>query len=364
MANRSNTHRQAGLFPVMPRTRYQGSKRKLADWIAGHLEHVEFDTVLDAFGGTGSVAYELKQRGKAVTYNDILKFNYLIGLALIENQSRRLIPHEIDLVVTPDQRQAYDDLVQRTFSGIYFTDAENRWIDMAVGNIERLADPSARALAYYALFQSALAKRPYNLFHRRNLYMREADVSRSFGNKAAWDRPFEVHFRRFAAEANRAVFDNERPCRALNRDVLSLKGRYELVYIDPPYINAKGIGVNYSEFYHFLEGLSDYTGWPRRIDFSSKHRRMTPPSEPGAQAMGADPWSSAAAVPAAFEAVFERFADSVLVVSYRSDGIPSIEKLERMLARFKSRVSVLYRDRYQYALSINKRSREVLLVAV
>jgi len=29
----------------------------------------------------------------------------------------------------------------------------------------------------------------------------------------------------------------------------------DLVYIDTPYISAKGIGVNYFDFYHFLEGI-------------------------------------------------------------------------------------------------------------
>ena len=76
-----------------------------------------------------------------------------------------------------------------------------------------------RALAWFALFQACIAKRPYNLFHRRNLDMRTADVGRTFGNKAAWDRPFEVHFRKYARQANAAVFDNALPCTALILDV-------------------------------------------------------------------------------------------------------------------------------------------------
>ncbi|MEE9295797.1 MAG: DNA adenine methylase [Phycisphaerae bacterium] len=339
---------------MMPGTRFQGSKRKLAAWIGTELQGVEYDTVLDAFGGTGSVGYELKARGKAVTYNDILRFNYLIGRALIENRGQRLSDEAIDRAVTRDPREVYGDFVERTFGGIYFTDDENRWLDTAALNIERLASASERAIAYYALFQSAMAKRPYNLFHRANLYMREADVARTFGNKVTWDRPFESHFRKFAAEANRAIFDGGRDCRALNGDALRVEGKYDLVYIDPPYVSARGGGVNYTDFYHFLEGLADYERWPQRVDFSSKHRRFIP---------AADPWSSAAHISQAFDAVFERFADSALAVSYRSDGIPSIGELRRMLGRYKSRVRVIEQARYQYALSTNKRSTEVLLVA-
>lgn len=340
--------------PSMPRTRYQGSKRKLANWIGEQLAGVEFDTVLDAFGGTGSVSYELKRRGKAVTYNDHLKFNFQIGKALIQNGSGRLSPAAIERLLIRDPNRRYPDFVERTFAGIYFTDQENRWLDAAVHNIARIKDAARRALAWYALFQSAMAKRPYNLFHRRNLYMRQARVTRSFGNKATWDRSFEDHFRAFAAEANKAVFDNGRPCRALNRDALDLPDRFDLVYIDPPYVSAAGVGVNYRDFYHFLEGLMDYEKWADAIDWSSKHRRLVPVREA---------WTSPSDVADAFDALFERFAGAGLAVSYRSDGIPSIEDLRDMLKRYKSRVRVIRHDAYQYALSTNKRSREVLLIA-
>ena len=92
--------------------------------------------------------------------------------------------------------------------------------------------------------------------------MRTADVNRSFGNKATWDTPFEAHFRKFAAEANHAVFDSGLPCRALCLDALEVPGRYDLVYIDTPYVNRAGTGVDYLDFYHFLEGIVDSSTCP------------------------------------------------------------------------------------------------------
>lgn len=76
--------------PIFPRTRYQGSKLKILDWIWDHIKDLKFETALDAFGGTGSVAYMLKAKGKHVTYNDFLKFNWHIGNALIENSNVKL----------------------------------------------------------------------------------------------------------------------------------------------------------------------------------------------------------------------------------------------------------------------------------
>ena len=336
-----------------PRTRYQGSKRKLASTIVAQLRDFDFTTVLDAFGGTGAVAHAFKCLSKAVTYNDILRFNHQIGLALIENDLVRLDDDEIASVGHRRPDVTYDNLIERTFEGIYFTAEENRWLDVAVQNINQLACPYKQALAWFALFQAAMVKRPYNLFHRSNLYMRTADVRRSFGNKASWDRSFAEHFAAFAAEANRAVVDSQGRCRAICRDVLDVEPGYDLVYIDTPYINHRGVGVDYREFYHFLEGMVRYDEWSTMIDHNSKHRRLIPRE---------DPWSNLKTCHKLFRRLFERFADSILVVSYRSDGIPSTEELSDMLRKVKPRVHLITGDRYQYALSTRRHSREVLLI--
>lgn len=338
-----------------PRTRYQGSKRKLARAIVEPLRDLPFTTALDAFGGTGAISYALKRLGKKTTYNDHLSFNHQIGRALIENDSVTLAEREITDIGARRTDVDYGNFIECTFTGIYFTDEENRWLDVAVGNIRRLHGPYRRALAWFALFQSALAKRPYNLFHRSNLYMRTADVKRGFGNKASWDRGFADHFAAFAAEANAAVIDAGGTCSAMCRDIFDVEPGYDLVYIDPPYINASGVGVDYRSFYHFLEGLVHYDEWPEWIDHRSKHLRLKPQDAP---------WSDPKRSTEMFRKLFRRFHDSILVVSYRSDGIPSIKALEEMLAEVKGSVQVISFPRYQYALSPNRNSREVLLIGI
>ncbi|MEK7730326.1 MAG: DNA methyltransferase, partial [Planctomycetota bacterium] len=206
---------------------------------------------------------------------------------------------------------------------------------------------------WFALFQSAMAKRPYNLFHRSNLYMRTADVTRSFGNKATWDRSFQEHFRRFAHEANAAVIDGGGDCHAIYGDALEVGPGFDLVYIDTPYINRAGVGVDYQQFYHFLEGLVRYEEWPALIDDRFKHRPLARVDQP---------WFDPRRCREMFRKLFARYRSSILVVSYRSDGIPSIDELAIMLRNVKQRVRVIDGPLYQYALSTNSRSREVLLI--
>jgi adenine-specific DNA-methyltransferase len=338
--------------PAFPSTRFQGSKLKVADWIWDAMKDLEFESVLDAFGGTGSIGYMLKQKGKRVTYNDILKFNWYIGLALVENDSGRLSEPDVDRLIARHPGVSYPAFVSDTFEGIYFTDEENEWVDTVATNVGLLSDPYQKALAYFALCQACIIKRPYNLFHRKNLYIRLSDVERSFGNKATWDTPFETHFRRFIEEANRAVFPNGCQNSALNQDVFDVKERFDLVYIDTPYISGKGVGVDYLGFYHFLEGLVNYPRWADMIDYGTGHKRLKG---------NGSVWIDRKKIIGAFETLFDAFRESILVVSYRSDGIPPIDELMRLLKRHKGSVRELRRKSYRYALSTNP-TEEVLLI--
>lgn len=339
--------------PVFPSTRFQGSKLKIVDWIWDAIKDFKFHTVLDAFGGTGSVAYMFKGKDKKVIYNDILKFNYYIGLALIENGEVKLTDEDICFLLTKHNDITYPTFIADTFRGIYYTDEENRWIDMVVTNIKFLNDKYKQALAFFALFQACIIKRPFNLFHRKNLYLRFANVKRDFGNKTTWDTPFEIHFKKFIGEANSAVFSNGQDNKALNLDVFDIEGEFDLVYIDTPYISKKGVGVDYLGFYHFLEGLVNYDKWPDLIDYRTKHRRLK--SEPSI-------WIDKNKIYSAFDRLFKKFQNSILVVSYRSDGIPSIDELAVMLRRYKKTIHKIKRKNYKYALSANE-LMEVLLIA-
>jgi adenine-specific DNA methylase len=347
--------RAAGVqAPQPPATRFQGSKYKLLDWIWEHVSQLPFDTVLDAFGGSGCVSHFFKGMGKAVTFNDILLSNSLCAQAIVANDGERLEQEDVALVLTRHPSFAYKDFIAQTFRDIYFTDAENEWLDVVAQNIPRLPTLNKRALAYFALFQSAISKRPYNLFHRKNLYMRTAEVERSFGNKSTWDKSFEDHFRAFVAEANEAVFSTGRECKALNLDACQVPGAYDLVYIDPPYINGRGTGVDYHGFYHFLEGLAAYDEWPAKVDYKSKHRRLVPVKSP---------WANPRKIREAFRSVFCRFAHSILVVSYRSDGIPGIEELGEMVREVRPKVEIYtLNGNYTYVLSTNRGSTETLIV--
>ena len=96
-----------------------------------------------------------------------------------------------------------------------------------------------------------------------------------------------------------------------------------------------------------------YDTWGEMIDYSSKHLRL--------KARQSE-WGDKRKIYAAFDSVFKRHQDSIIVVSYRSDGIPSERELLHLLQRYKRHVTVRHYGEYQYVLSTNGKSREILLI--
>lgn len=337
-----------------PATRYQGSKLKLLGWLSEIFRNIEFDSALDLFSGTSSVSYLLKVLGRRVTANDKLAFNATVAAALIANDSTQLFATDAERLFEYAPNRAYDNFVSRTFDGIFYPATENAEIDLVVQNIHSDLVGASKSVALFALFQACLAKRPYNLFHRANLYMRTSEVERTFGNKTTWERPLREHFMSAVQEANKAVFSNGLRHCSLNVDFRDVPGEFDLVYMDPPYFNSRGVGVDYLDFYHFLEGLTDYSRWAERLTLKYKHRPFERDSE--------NPWGNARTALNAFSLAFDRFRQSTLVISYRTCGVPSVEEITDALKAQGRPTPTVHLREHKYALSKAK-SSEVVIVS-
>ncbi|SRR6266496_5118661 len=337
---------QEWLFPT---TRYRGSKRKILGWLWENICGLEFETALDLFGGTSVVSLLFKQMGKQVTYNDYSYFNFLTGLAFIENNKFKLSDADIEFIIGNAKRS--DDFISKTFKGIYFPDDENSWLDKTLGNISALGDihegeelKYKYALSVWALGQSCLIKRPFNLFHRKNLYIRTNTVKRNFGNKTTWEIPFEKAFKRFAAEANQIVFDNKRANCSTRINALDYKNvEYDLVYLDPPYFFKNQSDPEYLKLYHFLDGLAQYSTWKELIDVTSpiKLLKLTEP-----------PWAhnSVEKLESVFSELICKFKKSKIVISHKEGSLLTVDKFEGMLTENGKKCSV-FKKQYSYALN-------------
>lgn len=351
---------------IFPTTRYQGSKRKLLPWFYKTLKDIDFNTVLDGFGGTGSVSYLFKTMGKKVTYNDYLKFNSIIGKSIIENSNTKLSDYNISNILL--MKEHSNNFITKNFRNIYYLDEENQWIDNIINNLKKLNLNSNKAIDYKksialnAVFQSCLIKRPFNLFHRKNLYIRTNRVKRSFGNKVTWDRGFEIYFKRFASEINNSIFNSGVDCYIENKDIFDIDNiEYDLVYLDPPYFlkNSNNECGNYLRCYHFLEGMSNYNDWKANVDFESKILNLHNSYLPN--------HFKASIIHETFEKLISKFSKSKIVLSYKYGGLPSIEFLIELLEKHNKRVFTRS-IHYKYALNKQngdaKLNREYLIIGL
>src|SRR3990172_8411771 len=100
-----------------PDTKYMGSKQAILDAIMIRLRDVSFHTVLDAFSGSACVAYALKQAGKRVTANDLLRFAYHTAKATVENSTVTLDADDVRLLL--QRNLSRGTFIRETFTDLF-----------------------------------------------------------------------------------------------------------------------------------------------------------------------------------------------------------------------------------------------------
>jgi adenine-specific DNA-methyltransferase len=341
-----------------PSTRYHGSKRKLLHWIYTHVRGIQFDNVLDAFGGTGSVSLLFKAMRKNVTYHDGLRFNEDVGRTVLADE---LALSRLEIQKFLARVKPHVGLVAKNFDGIFYTAAENQWLDGCAELLNAEQRPlNQSALLRYLVYQACLKKRPFNLFHRSNLHLRtNAKVIRSFGNAATWERSFDHLILQAYDGLPAALKSLNRPyrsCRILEAgNAEDIPTGHDLVYIDPPYTSLQE-RYNFDDYwrrYHFLEGLARYSDWTDSIDQCSRIKELRPPS-------WIIEWSRRRTFKDRLFTFIHKHRHSTVVLSYVTDAHPPEDEIR---AYFESRfldVSV-HSTQHSHALS-RLRKRELLFI--
>lgn len=322
-----------------PRLRYMGSKYEVAKHLIDVFDQLSFETVLDAFSGSGVIGYALKVMGKTVTTNDFLSFPATVARATIENPGVHLTPTEVELILGPniDGR----DFIQRTFTGLYFPDEDHAFLDSAWSHID-LLPAYKRDIALAALALAAARKQPRGVFT-------VSDFRYDDGRKNL-RIPLRDQFVQTVEAFNSVAFDNGRPNRALCGDVFAIDpADYDAVYLDPPYAPPTDDN-DYLRRYHFLEGLSVYWRGQQIMEHTKTKKlpkRFTP-------------FAYKRTIRDAFRELFSRFRNNTIVLSYSSNSIPNEHELHELLRKEKAEVEVFaIPHRYSFGTHSTAIRREV-----
>ena len=322
-----------------PPTRFMGSKEKLLPYIQDVASHFQFNTALDLFSGSGVVGYLFKTMGKQVISNDYMAMCATLAKAMIENNGHTLAEQEIDNLFAPDPDACR--FVQETFPGLYYTNEDNAVIDLVRSNTGKLRNGHKRAIAMSALIRACLKKRARGIFTYTG--MRYDD------GRADLRMSMEKQIRNAARLINAAVFDNGHRNRARHGNAMTTRFKADLVYIDPPYYSPLSDN-EYVRRYHFVEGLA--RNWDGvDIQWHTKTRKFK--SYP-------TPFSSRTGAEDAFDKLFRRLRDSILLVSYSSNSLPGREEIISLMSRHKRHVEVIDIDyRYSFGNQRNDIRNEV-----
>ncbi|MBX4894596.1 DNA adenine methylase [Rhizobium bangladeshense] len=347
----------ASSISTFPTTRYYGSKRKLLPWVFDSVRLLEFDTVLDAFGGTGSVSQLFRAMRKRVFYHDAFHFNTHVARTLL-TEDATINVERLNAIL--DAVRPIKGTIAQNFENIFFLPSEDEWIDGFATLIGEMTISDAdQSLLLYLLYQSCLKKRPFNLFHRPNLAIRTASgVNRSFGNATTWERSFREHMLQGLAELLTYRRDRLPPATVLPAgDVSLLEPGYDLVYLDPPYVAAdeRRNRDNYWRRYHFLEGLSKYPEWSNLIEPGSNIGMMPEPTH-------FTDWSRKKHFKEKLFDLIDRNKNSTVVLSYVKAAYPDDASIREFFESRFANVTV-HSTEHSHALSGSKR-RELLYIGV
>ncbi len=317
-----------------PSTRFMGSKNKLLTDIWAIASQFEFNTVVDLFSGSGVVGYMFKSYGKKVLSNDYMAMSATLAKAMIENNQIKLSISEAESLLKFKGRLP-DKFVQETFKDLYFSDEDNYQIDVLRHNIKSIKNPYRRNIAMSALIRACLKKRPRGIFtytgHRYDDGRRDLVIS------------LQEQFLEAVEQINNAIFDNGEKNKSRNGDALSIKvDDCDLVYIDPPYYSPFSDN-EYVRRYHFVEGLArDWEGVEIQEHTSTKKFKSYP-----------TPFSSKKGASKAFDFLFKKFKNSILIVSYSSNSLPTLDEMIDLMTKYKQYVEVIPVN-YKYSIGNQK----------
>jgi len=248
--------------------------------------------------------------------------SYIGSKAIIENSKYYLDNNTLDYILNNHNNA---DFIQNNFKNLYYSENENAFLDKVRYNISLLDDEYKIAIALAALVRACMKKRP------RGIYTFVGD--RYDDGRKDLRKNLSEHFIENVALFNEAVFDNGHRNQAYNKKTEELYVNADIVYFDPPYFSIKSDN-DYTRRYHFVEGLVKY--WQ-----GLKIQRQTVTKKFKSYA---SPFSKKKSAYSTLNMLFNKFQNSILLISYSSNSMPTKEEIIDLLSKYKKNIELIEVD--------------------
>ena len=327
-----------------PKVNYIGNKEKITNWICDQFPK-DCSSVFDAFSGGCSVSYEAKKRNLKVITNDILKINYHLGNALIQNNKILLSEKDLEIIFSGKPQKGF---MFKNFSNIFFFPEECMELDLYRKNIDKLDCEFKKSLAFSLIRRSMIRKMPYSRFNinwEKIVQLRDEDYSyEKYKRKRSYhNQSFQHHFLENLKEYNQSIFDNKKKNVSYNDDVFNLLKtvKSDIIYLDPPYTGTMN---NYFGFYGLIDSyINSSISIPFGNNFMNKNDSLE-----------------------LFEKLFSNLGNfKYWILSYNNSSYPSKKELTDLLKKYSNNVKVIEKKHNYQITGKGKKedNNEILFVA-
>ena len=119
-------------------------------------------------------------------------------------------------------------------------------------------------------------------------------------------------------------------------------------------ISRKSTSVSYHNRYHFLEGLMHYYDIPDHINYTKANRELD---------FGVCPeFEKKSTYVANLHRLLDFHRDSVIALSYTTNGYPTVEELMQIMREHKGRVQMVDLGAHSFALNKDNDERHEILI--
>ncbi len=239
---------------------YFGGKRKLVKQIFKPIKKTD-GVFIDAFLGGGSVSLYAKAKGYKVISNDISFRSYIIGRAIITNNSVTLEDEDIARLFVQTKNNGF---IRKTYSPQVFVSKTADFLDNAVAAALSVENENKRYLLLHLLIKFILACRQFGQFSNtrvtKDLEARKFDRplrSRLYASRniRMIQNPIPT-LKILRDQINHGIFDNHQNNEIHQKDILdflkSVQG--DVVYFDPPYLGSNPYESEYGVLEDVLAG--------------------------------------------------------------------------------------------------------------
>jgi adenine-specific DNA-methyltransferase len=308
---------------------YIGSKKSLISFIEESLKkHINIDKNIifaDLFAGTGFVGnFFNKKYNCKIIANDLEYYSYVINYSKLNCLYSDKLSDIIDNINDRKYDIQYQTLIKNTYSP--FETCERMYF--TIDNADFI-DYCSCVISY--LYNAKLINKSEMIFLKGSLVT-------SLDKIANTSSVYGAYLKKFKKSATKKLtivpihtlrtFENRN--KIYNDDILNLKIKADVCYLDPPY-NARQYGSNYSQLNYILK-------YDKNIEIKGKTGVV--------KEWNRSSFSSKKTIVESMKNIISNIDAKILMLSYNNEGLLTKEKLTELLNDKYSKVT-LYEQQYK-----------------